>query len=95
MAQWDDYDPYQYAGMGGGQRMTFDGKRMRTKAVNRKTVDFNSPVITHFQVCSKLVQCLLHRIVYIVVTTKITNTLTLMVVFNKSGWLLWPTKQTQ
>jgi hypothetical protein len=47
MAQYDEYDSsYQY----GAQRMTFDGKRMRAKAVNRKTVDFNSPVITHLQV---------------------------------------------
>jgi polyadenylation factor subunit 2 len=29
------------------QRMTFDGKRMRTKPINRKTVDFASSVINH------------------------------------------------
>lgn len=29
------------------QRITYDGKRMRSKPINRKTVDFNSPVINH------------------------------------------------
>lgn len=31
-------------------RVTYDGKRMRSKPINRKTVDFNSPVINHLLV---------------------------------------------
>lgn len=48
MAQYaDEYESHHYSGHG---KMTFDGKRMRAKAVNRKTVDFNSPVVNHLQV---------------------------------------------
>jgi hypothetical protein len=31
-------------------RMTYDGKRMRNKPMNRKTTDFNSGAVAYFKV---------------------------------------------
>lgn len=37
--------------MPGQGAMSFDGKKLRTKAVVRKTVDYNSDIVSYVQVC--------------------------------------------
>lgn len=61
-------DDYQYMGP---QRITYDGKRMRSKPINRKTVDFNSPLINYFNVISSK-NYLTFRFDNMVGTTEIT-----------------------
>lgn len=42
----NDYDEYAEH----PQRITYDGKRMRTKLINRKVTDYNSGVVSYVKV---------------------------------------------
>lgn len=45
----NDFDEY----MEHPQRITYDGKRMRTKLINRKVTDYNSGIVSYVKVSIK------------------------------------------